>query len=637
MTLYNSMKSFKKRLLKKKLRLSNNTQKIITDAEIREINSLESSNDKYDYSNFEKIQYIGRGSSGSVVRANLKDKVYALKYFNNDKTTIRKVNKELQLHKIFNHKNILQFHGYTIIDTDPVYQINKYCLVLEYADSVNAVSCLHEQDIIHRDLHSNNILVHQKTIKLSDFGLSTKETPMETTKETMLALSLAITNGKREEVIEDTPVVYSNLYSDCWKFDPNERPDIQQVASLLDRLINNNSLTVEQSKNLQKSTDTFDDSRELYLNSIESSCQENYKINTSIPSKVIYKKRKIYSKDLTSPIRGKPDDKRGKDPNFVIRKIYKGQEVACKYISNDEKKERFFEFLMELSECKHINRFHGTSTIEDRNVMVFEWAERGTLRHLYEQKEIKWHYKVRIALNICRGLIFLQVGNILHHDLRCQNILITESLEPKICNFELAHYSDRNGNSSSLSIDQATAVDALPWLAPEMLTTFRYTPQCEIFSFGMLLWELAFEKIPYQGWEVKKIKEHVINGGRERFTFGDSTPKIYQEYKKMIRDSWKQEPQERTSFVKLLDMLEELHDSIRYMFDDHSLDLPDKAMDSLDDDDDDDDLELPDEDTSPVSINPLEKSFKNTDQKLWECFEFQNNDISELNAAVVCL
>ena len=39
---------------------------------------------------------------------------------------------------------------------------------------------------------------------------------------------------------------------------------------------------------------------------------------------------KINSKDLTYPIRGKLDDKRGKDPNFVIRKIYKGQEIACK-------------------------------------------------------------------------------------------------------------------------------------------------------------------------------------------------------------------------------------------------------------------------------------------------------------------
>jgi serine/threonine protein kinase len=190
---------------------------------------------------------------------------------------------------------------------------------------------------------------------------------------------------------------------------------------------------------------------------------------------------------------------------------------------------------MELSECKHIIRFYGTSSIEDRNVMVFEWAEHGTLKHLYEQKEIKWHYKVRIALNICRGLIFLQEADILHHDLRCQNILITESLEPKICSFELAHYSDGN---ASLSIYQATDGDVLPWLAPEMLTTLRYTTQCEIFSFGMLLWELTFEKIPYQGWEANKIKKYVVNGGREKFTFGDSTPKIYQEKcKTMINDS----------------------------------------------------------------------------------------------------
>lgn len=97
-----------KRLLKKRPRLSNNTQKNLTatadvesdwynltDAEIGEIKEIESYNKKYDYSNFEKIQYIGRGSSGSVVRAYFKDKVYALKSFNNDKATISKVNKEV--------------------------------------------------------------------------------------------------------------------------------------------------------------------------------------------------------------------------------------------------------------------------------------------------------------------------------------------------------------------------------------------------------------------------------------------------------------------------------------------------------------------------------------------------------------
>jgi hypothetical protein len=86
--------------------------------------------------------------------------------------------------------------------------------------------------------------------------------------------------------------------------------------------------------------------------------------------------------------------------------------------------------------------------------------------------------------------------------------------------------------------------------------------------------------------------------------------------------------------MKLLDMLEELHNSIRHMFDVCSLNLlPDKTIDSLnnlDYDDDDADLELPDED---VSINSLEKDFKYTDyQKVkasWECSESQNNDIPE--------
>src|SRR6266496_4769643 len=140
--------------------------------------------------------------------------------------------------------------------------------------------------------------------------------------------------------------------------------------------------------------------------------------------------------------------------------------------------------------CKRILKFYGISTIEKRNVMVFEWAERGTLKELYEIKDIKWHYKVRIALEICRGLIYLQHVHILHYDLKCENILMTENLEPKIYSFELARPFD--GISNSISMDPEKVKDILPWLAPEKLNNSRYTTQCEIFSFGMLLWELTF-------------------------------------------------------------------------------------------------------------------------------------------------
>jgi serine/threonine protein kinase len=252
-------------------------------------------------------------------------------------------------------------------------------------------------------------------------------------------------------------------------------------------------------------------------------------------------KIKIDSKDLSSPLQGRSDDKRGKGSNFVIRKFYKkGQEVACVPILNNEKEysktQKLFEILTKLFECKHILRFYGISTIDNQNVMVFEWAERGTLKQFYEQNhmQITLHCKARIALKICRGLIFLQHVNILHHDLKCKNILMTESLEPKIYNFELARSFD--GTSISLPIDLKNLKDIIPWLAPEKLNNDRYTTQCEIFSFGMLFWELIFEKIPYQNLEVDKIRDHVTKGGREGFVFGVSTPEN-KKIEKIIRDS----------------------------------------------------------------------------------------------------
>ena len=47
-----------------------------------------------------------------------------------------------------------------------------------------------------------------------------------------------------------------------------------------------------------------------------------------------------------------------------------------------------------------------------------------------------------------------------------------------------------------------------------------------IFSFGMLLWELVFEKIPYEKWNIMQIKEHVLAGNREKITWGKASPDV---------------------------------------------------------------------------------------------------------------
>ncbi|CAB4389886.1 unnamed protein product [Rhizophagus irregularis] len=154
----------------------------------------------YEFSEFKNFQPIGSGSFGSVFRANWKNtnKYFALKRFNNDKTTLKEVVNEIKLHKRVDfHENILQLYEITKID-EIVQQT--YTLVLEYADSgtlttylnehfnelkwndkcqlalqlASAVAYMHECDIIHCDLHASNILMHQEKIKIADFGLSRK-------------------------------------------------------------------------------------------------------------------------------------------------------------------------------------------------------------------------------------------------------------------------------------------------------------------------------------------------------------------------------------------------------------------------------------------------------------------------------
>ncbi|CAB5361465.1 unnamed protein product [Rhizophagus irregularis] len=193
----------------------------------------------YEYEQFDKIKLIGSGAFSDVYRAKWKhtEKVFALKAFKNkgqQNIAFKEIINELKLQrKVDFHENIIRFLGISIWNED-------YVMVMECAVDGNlrdylekntltwnkkiklayqlasAVSCLHDEGIVHRDLHSNNILINR--------------------------------HGLREAHIPNTPVGYLRLYSKCWDGDPYKRPHIGQVAQILKALIPENGQNHKSSK-----------------------------------------------------------------------------------------------------------------------------------------------------------------------------------------------------------------------------------------------------------------------------------------------------------------------------------------------------------------------------------------------------
>ncbi|PKC62104.1 kinase-like protein, partial [Rhizophagus irregularis] len=247
---------------------------------------------------------------------------------------------------------------------------------------------------------------------------------------------------------------------------------------------------------------------------------------------------RIDSNELKEPIGGSQPVVSSRNKHEIHKKLYRGQDVACKLIAEEQNKSDKSDkspetvppissrvhaelaILSNLEKCDYIINFHGLCEKDGSVLGVFGWAENGNLRELYEKFDIEWPRKLTIAINICRGIIFLHGCQILHHDIRCENILITENLEPKISNFEYTYALQANTSD----IRQITQI--IRWLAPEKMNSKKgeegnvpYTIQCEIFSFGMLLWELAFQKVPYIDMEISEIQKIVLSGKREHLNF----------------------------------------------------------------------------------------------------------------------
>ncbi|RIA93676.1 kinase-like domain-containing protein [Glomus cerebriforme] len=199
----------------------------------------------------------------------------------------------------------------------------------------------------------------------------------------------------------------------------------------------------------------------------------------------ISKPKEIRQNEIMEPSHREETDIRGS----IVRRYYKTTiEVACIPVKEkgDDKKQKELAILSKLSECTNILKFYGMANLDGHHNMIVEWTHYGNLMETYEAYDIPWTRKLHIATDICRAITFLQSVEIYHHDLRCENVMLTSNLEPKLANFEYARMAA--ATTSSIT----NLVKVVHWLAPEKMNEmkdksdkYRYDSKCEIFRYSI--------------------------------------------------------------------------------------------------------------------------------------------------------
>ncbi|CAB4474360.1 unnamed protein product [Rhizophagus irregularis] len=191
----------------------------------------------------------------------------------------------------------------------------------------------------------------------------------------------------------------------------------------------------------------------------------------------------------------------------------KSEEFAFKIISEEEKSmiQNQITILKKLHDWQNIIKIYGLTCKGNKWYLVSEWAKYGNLREYYTNYKDRFdlRLKLRMSLDIARGLNFLRTVEIAHHDIRAENILITLHEAAKLANFKLSRYI------TAKSLEQSQNLERVRYCAPELLErthNFKYDHKCEVYSFGILLWEISEEKIPYEQFkDIVKITDLVCN------------------------------------------------------------------------------------------------------------------------------
>jgi serine/threonine protein kinase len=175
-----------------------------------------------------------------------------------------------------------------------------------------------------------------------------------------------------------------------------------------------------------------------------------------------------------------------------------------------------------------------------------EYMEKGSLYDLLGKIKLSAEQQKQMALDIARGLHYLHTQGVCHRDLKSANILVDAYGKAKLTDFGLS----KTNAVSVKTIHERS--QAFQWQAPEFFKRGEdYTAKSDIYSYGVILWELVTGQRPYAQMKEKELIDFILKGNRE--TIPDTAPK---EYKDIIQGCWHTDPNKRLELATIIHQLE---------------------------------------------------------------------------------
>eukprot|EP00027_Filamoeba_sp_ATCC50430_P018551 CAMPEP_0168567218 /NCGR_PEP_ID=MMETSP0413-20121227/14878_1 /TAXON_ID=136452 /ORGANISM="Filamoeba nolandi, Strain NC-AS-23-1" /LENGTH=511 /DNA_ID=CAMNT_0008599375 /DNA_START=169 /DNA_END=1704 /DNA_ORIENTATION=+ len=252
-------------------------------------------------------------------------------------------------------------------------------------------------------------------------------------------------------------------------------------------------------------------------------------------------------------------EKIGKGSYGVVYKgRLRGKEVAVKKLYESKLDENTMDSFKKevaiMSKLRHPNvlLFMGACTEPGNLLIVTELMPKGSVYDLLhnDKNQIPFQRKMKIAKDAAMGMNWLHLSTpvFIHRDLKTGNLLVDQNWNVKVSDFGLSHFKQQRQEKGNYG-----AIGTPLWMAPEVLLNKEYNESADVYSFGIVLWELLTQEEPFPDIETFEDMIERVCMQHERPPIPEDAPPTL---KKLIAKCWSPYPEERPTFEQIIPLFD---------------------------------------------------------------------------------